>query len=124
MQVNWIEILATDVATADTFYDWIVAHGYDPAAIFGLDSIEGLLGIMILYLADEHDIVIHVDRSCYIVAYGSIPAEERKVKSYPKFNSAYIAEWYATAPEEVTTIQVNYDRAISHILTELTKLPF
>ena len=125
MLVQWIQQIVKDKDTADKFYNWLVTNKINPNTIFISNDSVILLGLMIQFFADTYDICIHVDRTFYMICYGKTEDDARHIlQSKLRSQTLYIAEWYAQKKEEVQDIQVHYNKAISIILTLITKPPF
>jgi hypothetical protein len=117
----WIPLILKDRATADSFVLWLQGKSIDVKTVFLENNRHVLIGLIMQWLHDVHDIVIHADRSCYIICYGySDNLPSHILASYPKSKSLYIAEWYAQTEEEVTDITTNISKAIELVLTKLT----
>lgn len=116
-----IQIILKDVSVADSLYNWCINKQLDVETLFTTDNDVLSLGIILQWLHDVYDIVIHADRSCYIICYGiSEPLQCHLLRSYPKFKSLYIHEWYAQTKEEVTSMTDNMMTALEYVLTKLT----
>ena len=124
MLVNWINTIVSEKSVADKLFSWTKVSNLDPNVVFTSTDSVFLLGIMIQFLADTYDIVIHSDRSFYMICYGKQQHNEQHIlKSVLKGKTLYIESWFATTEEEVTTIQTNYIKAIDRLLQALTE-PF